>query len=257
LVGFLAAVSRQRRKHPTFRRTRFFEGRPVLRGLGQLLPDIVWLDKDASAMVPEDWDNPLARALGVFYNGAGVGKDHRGRVIHDHNFLLYCNSGEEPVVFTIPSAEYSPSWEQLIDTAGEHADTGLLHADETVELAGRSLLVLRFTPARPRSPTTRCPPHWPCSQPPNRQSCLPHGHARDLVGRQVVREPQRSRKGLPTRVYLGDFDEMGVLARQILAATLGPDGGAGPAVLPALAIALAGTGTLEVLRRKKPASAST
>jgi hypothetical protein len=50
---------------------------------------------------------------------------------------------------------------------------------------------------------------------------------------------------------------MGVLARQILAATLGPDGGAGPAVLPALAIALAGTGTLEVLPRKKPASAST
>ncbi len=152
LVQFLAAVSRLRREHPTFRRTRFFEGRPVLRGLGQPLPDIVWLDKDASAMVPEDWDNPLARALGVFYNGAGVGKDHRGRVIHDHNFLLYCNSGDEPVVFTIPSAEYSPSWEQLIDTAGEHADTGLLHADETVELAGRSLLVLRSYASPPEKP---------------------------------------------------------------------------------------------------------
>jgi glycogen operon protein len=152
LVEFLAAVSRLRREHPTFRRTRFFEGRPVLRGLGQPLPDIVWLDKDASAMVPEDWDNPLARALGVFYNGAGVGKDHRGRVIHDHNFLLYCNSGDEPVVFTIPSAEYSPSWEQLIDTAGEHADTGLLHADETVELAGRSLLVLRSYASPPEKP---------------------------------------------------------------------------------------------------------
>ncbi|WP_258061724.1 hypothetical protein [Arthrobacter sp. ZGTC412] len=60
-----------------------------------------------------------------------------------------------------------------------------------------------------------------------------------------------------TRVYLGDFDEMGLLARQILAATLGPDGGAGPAVLLALAIALAGTGALEALRRRKPASVST
>ncbi|WP_142058229.1 glycogen debranching protein GlgX [Pseudarthrobacter sp. B4EP4b] len=152
LTEFLAAVSELRREHPTFRRNRFFEGRPVRRGIGQPLPDIVWLDKDASAMVPEDWDNPLARALGVFYNGAAIGKDHRGRVINDHNFLLYCNSGDEPAVFTLPSAEYSPSWEQLIDTAGEHTDCGLLHAGGTVELAAKSLLVLRAYTRPPEKP---------------------------------------------------------------------------------------------------------
>jgi isoamylase len=103
-------------------------------------------------MGPGDWDNPLAKALGVFYNGASVGKDHRGRVIHDHNFLLFCNSGDEPVVFTLPSAEYSPSWEQLIDTAGEHAGTGLLHASETVQLVGKSLLVLRSYTSPPEKP---------------------------------------------------------------------------------------------------------
>jgi glycogen operon protein len=152
LTEFFEAVSKLRREHPTFRRNRFFEGRPVLRGLGQPLPDIVWLDRDATAMVPDDWNNPLARALGVFYNGTAVGKDHRGRVIHDQNFLLYCNSGDEPVVFTLPSGEYSPSWEQLIDTAGEHADTGLLHAGGTVELAGKSLLVLRAYTRPPEKP---------------------------------------------------------------------------------------------------------
>jgi glycogen operon protein len=103
-------------------------------------------------MVPEDWDNPLARALGVFYNGAAIGKDHRGRVINDHNFLLYCNSGDESVVFTLPSAEYSPSWEPLIDTAGEQADTGLLHAGGTVELTAKSLLVLRAYTRPPEKP---------------------------------------------------------------------------------------------------------
>lgn len=56
-----------------------------------------------------------------------------------------------------------------------------------------------------------------------------------------------------TRIYLGDVDEMALLARQILAATLGPDGGAGPIVMLALAIALAGTGALEVLRRRRQA----
>ena len=59
-----------------------------------------------------------------------------------------------------------------------------------------------------------------------------------------------------TRIYLGDLDEMALLARQILAATLGPDSGAGPIVLLALAVALAGTGALEVLRRRRQAGIS-
>jgi glycogen operon protein len=152
LTEFLAAVTTLRREHPTFRRNRFFQGRPVRRSLGQPLPDIVWLNTDASEMVPEDWGNPLARALGVFYNGEAVGKDHRGRVIHDHNFLLFCNSGDDPVDFTLPSAEYSPAWEQLIDTAGEHADQGFLEANGTVKLAGKSLLVLRAYAKPPEKP---------------------------------------------------------------------------------------------------------
>ncbi|MCU1566315.1 MAG: putative rane protein [Pseudarthrobacter sp.] len=54
-----------------------------------------------------------------------------------------------------------------------------------------------------------------------------------------------------TRVYLGDFDEMAILARQILAATLGPAGGAGPLVALALAIAATGAGALDVRRRRQ------
>jgi hypothetical protein len=59
-----------------------------------------------------------------------------------------------------------------------------------------------------------------------------------------------------TRVYLGDLGEMALMGRQILAATLGPDGGAGPLILLAIAIALAGTGVLEVLRRRQARSAA-
>lgn len=55
---------------------------------------------------------------------------------------------------------------------------------------------------------------------------------------------------LGTRVYLGNFSEMAVLSREILAATLGPAGGAGPIVLLALAVGLVGALFLAVLERK-------
>ncbi|MFP5312960.1 MAG: hypothetical protein ACLGH7_11245 [Actinomycetes bacterium] len=57
---------------------------------------------------------------------------------------------------------------------------------------------------------------------------------------------------LGTRAYLGNFAEMAILSRQILAATLGPAGGAGPTVLLALGIGLAGA--LALLLRRRLAS---
>ncbi|MFJ5956853.1 hypothetical protein ACIQC5_12955 [Paenarthrobacter sp. NPDC092416] len=56
---------------------------------------------------------------------------------------------------------------------------------------------------------------------------------------------------LGTRITLGDLDEMALMSRQILAATLGPQGQAGPRVLTALAIGLAGTVALALIRRRR------
>lgn len=58
---------------------------------------------------------------------------------------------------------------------------------------------------------------------------------------------------LGTRVAAGDLQEMLLMSRQILAATLGPAGGALPTVLLALAIALAGLGARSALARRRPA----
>ncbi|MET1063767.1 MAG: hypothetical protein ABWX85_02230 [Arthrobacter sp.] len=58
---------------------------------------------------------------------------------------------------------------------------------------------------------------------------------------------------LGTRVVAGDLQEMLLMSRQILAATLGPNGGALPTVLLALAIALAGPGVRSVAARRRPA----
>ncbi|HKU04418.1 MAG TPA: hypothetical protein VJQ80_16535 [Arthrobacter sp.] len=56
---------------------------------------------------------------------------------------------------------------------------------------------------------------------------------------------------LGTRAYLGNFSEMAILSREILAATLGPAGGAGPIVLMALGVGLVGALSMAVLARKR------
>ncbi len=144
LVEFTAAVNALRAKHPTFRRSRFFDGRPVLRGEGERLPDIVWLDPSGDTMKPEAWDSGFGRSVGVFLNGDGIqGKDLRGRRITDVNFVLYFNAHDDMVEFTLPNDEYAPAWDIIIDTAGHNADTQPVKAGEVLPVDAKSLVVLR------------------------------------------------------------------------------------------------------------------
>jgi glycogen operon protein len=144
LIEFTAALARLRRDHPTFRRGRFFNGRPVRRAEGEPVPDIAWVRPDGSEMQPEDWDSGFGRAVGVFLNGDGIReRDRRGQDIHDRHFLLLFNAGDGGVDFTIPSADPSPRWEVVVDTSGERADGPPVSSGEVVPLAARSLIVLR------------------------------------------------------------------------------------------------------------------
>ncbi|WP_440709688.1 glycogen debranching protein GlgX [Herbiconiux sp. YIM B11900] len=144
LIEFTAAVTRLRKEHPTFRRSRFFDGRPIKRGKGEPLPDIAWLNEDATEMQPEEWDSSLSRSVGVFLNGQGIrARDPRGNPLSDVNFLLYFNAHDEDQEFTLPSAEYAPSWDVVIDTAGEAADSQVLEAGGQLTVGARSMVVLR------------------------------------------------------------------------------------------------------------------
>ena len=144
LIEFTAAVARLRRDHPTFRRRRFFDGRPVRREEGEPIPDIVWLRPDGTVMQPEDWDSGFGLAIGVFLNGDGIReRDRRGQPLSDQHFIILFNAGTEPVDFTIPTAEYSPRWEVVIDTAGARADGAPLDPGGSVVLQAKSLMLLR------------------------------------------------------------------------------------------------------------------
>jgi len=144
LVEFTAALARLRREHPTFRRSRFFDGRPVRREEGAPLPDIAWLRPDGTEMQPEDWESGFGRAVGVFLNGDGIReRDRRGEQIEDRHFFILFNAGDEALSFTIPRADFSPKWEIVIDTTGRLTDSEPRAGGDAVELAGRSLIVLR------------------------------------------------------------------------------------------------------------------
>ncbi len=144
LTEFVAALTRLRKDHPTFRRKSFFDGRPVKRGAGEPLADIVWLTPGGEEMEPDNWDSGFGRAIGVFLNGNGIqGRDLRGQRITDLNFAIFFNAGDDPVDFTLPSEEFSGSWEIVIDTSGELADTEPRRATDVLPVVAKSLVVLR------------------------------------------------------------------------------------------------------------------
>ncbi|MGC0368542.1 MULTISPECIES: glycogen debranching protein GlgX [unclassified Microbacterium] len=144
LIEFTAALARLRKEHPTFRRSRFFDGRPVKMEEGDNIPDVVWLRPDGTLMQPEDWDSGFGRAVGVFLNGQGIReRDRRGEAISDDHFLVLFNAGDEPVDFHVPDIQYSPEWDVYVDTAGERANTEPIAPGEALKLEPKSLIVLR------------------------------------------------------------------------------------------------------------------
>ncbi|MCC6438189.1 MAG: glycogen debranching protein GlgX [Acidimicrobiales bacterium] len=151
LFDFTRHLVQFRHRHPNFRRRRWFQGRPIRGRVGEgIAPDIAWLRPDGQEMTDDDWDNTLARSLGVFLNGDAIRTpDPQGRAVIDESFLVISNAWWDPLDWVLPGAPYGTTWERVIDTA-----TGWVVPDAeprevvdpvsgTVNVLGRSLLVLR------------------------------------------------------------------------------------------------------------------
>ncbi|MDR8409610.1 glycogen debranching protein GlgX [Nonomuraea sp. 3-1Str] len=139
LLEFTQSLAALRKKHPVFRRRRFFYGRPV-RGLS----DIAWLTPAGDEMTDADWNVGYARSLAVFLNGDAITEpDRRGRPIRDDSFLLLFNAHHDTIKFTIPK-DYGEMWQTEIDTAMPISlDIRVCRAGEKVGVPGRSVRVLR------------------------------------------------------------------------------------------------------------------
>ncbi len=143
LIEFTAALSKLRREHPTFRRSRFFDGRPVAREAGGPVPDLAWLRPDGTLMRPEDWESGFGRAIAVFLNGDGIhGRDARGREITDRHFIVLFNAGDSPEQFTVPQVQYSPDWDVVVETGAAIDGDGPIAPGHIVTLEPKALAVL-------------------------------------------------------------------------------------------------------------------
>jgi isoamylase len=141
LLLFTQRLGRLRRRHPVFRRRRFFKGTPV-KGAA----DITWLTPAGEEMTEADWRASYAKSVAVFLNGAAITEpDPRGDPVTDMKFLLMFNAGAEPITFTLPEPRLGSDWEVVIDTTSEDGlgDAEAYAQKTKVEVAARGVVVLR------------------------------------------------------------------------------------------------------------------
>ncbi len=142
LIEFTRQLSQLRKLHPTFRRSSFFDGRPVTWGESEPVPDIVWFAPDAQPMSQDDWTSGVGKTIGVYLNGASITRrDSRGRKMTDIDFLILFSADNEPVTITVPPAEFAQEWTVIVDT-GSNGAGRTVTAGETHAIEAHSVVVL-------------------------------------------------------------------------------------------------------------------
>jgi isoamylase len=146
LTAFTAALTDLRKRHPVFRRRRFFAGKPI--GKGEELRDIAWFTTSGEEMTEQNWDDAFGKAVIVFLNGEGIPDlDPRGTPVVDDSFLMAFNAHYEDIEMTLPANGYGSEWAVVVDTAtaevfaepGEESIAG----GGKLNVVARSLVVLQ------------------------------------------------------------------------------------------------------------------
>ena len=144
-LEFTRKVTALRKKHPVFRRRRFFEGEPIRSG--DEARDIAWLTPTGQEMTHQDWGAKFGKSIAVFLNGEALPEpDARGERVVDDSFLLCFNAHDHVVEFVMPHDDYAKEWTAELDTTDATGAVKLVVNDgDEVSLPGRALLVFRKT----------------------------------------------------------------------------------------------------------------
>lgn len=148
LVAFTRDLIALRRDHAVFRRRHHFDGRPAARDIEAPLPDIVWLEPDATAKTEDDW-GAEARSLGFYLNGHTLTRGDEDEEGPYRDFYVLMNAWWEPVPYTLPGPTFPAEWEVVVDTSSHVAPSGShprVRAGDVLEVQARSTVVLRQVP---------------------------------------------------------------------------------------------------------------
>jgi glycogen operon protein len=114
LLAFTRNLIRLRREHPVLRRRQFFYGRRLQ---GSEVKDLAWFRPDGKEMTEENWQDRLARCIGLRLAGDAIEEvDTLGDRITDDTFLLLLNAHHAPLPFILPAHRPGVMWELLLDT---------------------------------------------------------------------------------------------------------------------------------------------
>jgi len=142
-LTFVERVIALRKRHPVFRRRRFFQGRPIK---GASVKDVLWLNPHGTEITDQEWNDSALQCLGMVLSGQGLDEtDRRGRKISDDNFLVLLNAHHDDVPFSLPTYHSNARWMAWMDTS---KDAGLMpsetyDAGAVYPLQGRSMVVLK------------------------------------------------------------------------------------------------------------------
>jgi len=143
LFEFTSRLLALRRRHPVFRRPKFFQGRPLH---GTDVKDIGWFTPEGVEMSHENWGEGTAQSIGVYLNGEALDMvSARGQRVTDDTFLFLLNGASPCQTFHLPGSEWAAAWVHQVDTAtGRCVEDGDVHAAGAVlQVEGRSLVLLR------------------------------------------------------------------------------------------------------------------
>jgi isoamylase len=144
LFVFTKRLIEFRKRHPVFRRPKFFQGKRVH---GSENKDVMWFNPGGNEMTDEEWASPFVRCLGMLLSGdADDIVDSRGGLVHDQTFLLLINAHYEPIPFLLPGEEHL-EWELILDTAIEEGfvpKPKKIPSGDDVDLRDRSACLLRL-----------------------------------------------------------------------------------------------------------------
>lgn len=146
-MDFVRAMIALRRRHPAFRRRRFFSGQPVS---ANGLKDITWLSPVGGEIAPAEWDLPHKRCFGYHINGTHTEShavDHGADTAAteaDDRFIVMMNASGQTVDFVLPGPEYGAEWNVLIDTAETEEDESPRphRSGEALPMTPHSMIVL-------------------------------------------------------------------------------------------------------------------
>jgi isoamylase len=140
LMEFTSKLINLRIKHAAFSRKNWFKGQAVKDGG---IDDIAWFLPDGGQMQAEHWNEGYAKSVALFLNGQGLhAVDSVGNRVIDDNFYIIFNAHQDKLAYQLPGVEYGKEWKLIIDTSKAICEDQVFKPNDTVEVEGRSILLL-------------------------------------------------------------------------------------------------------------------